>query len=819
MFLKIIKIAIRSILNFRTYSGINLLGLALSLACVITIFRYVYGEFTVDRFNKNIDRMYVTTRDISTNPGYIYYEGIKSSNWREKTFNDPTEHPGVELFSQFILYGDRKEEIELDNRKYDARILVADSNFLKIMDYPVVFGVDKLSEPHSALITKSYAKKLFGNQDPVGKTFLHASGDELTITGIIGQASTKTMLAFDVVISYHLTNNWTSIPQTLLLLYPGVDYNNINNQYASYFDNWGGQMRYQLFPFSMIYFDKSIIDRSTFKQGNYNYVRVLMAVGLLILLAGLINYINIYTVAVLRRGRELGVKKVFGAGGNYIFLQLTVENLFITGLALIIAFILTNAVQPFVSNVLLLEQVPNIRFDAFLSGALLLLLPTLTTLYPFFRHHYASPVNSMRNLDKIRGGNVRRVFLSFQYIITIVLIIVSLFFVKQLRFMLNTDPGFRTKDIIKVSFQKFQSFHKPLFISAQNYVKNADGSITITGRDENMEAWEAKQAHERATAEEITQKINASPLFTNWTLCSSPNKFTVSTSRFKYLDGEYKEINLERASDIWFKLFDIQLIEGQFWDETMEFGEMSLIVTESILKLFGITDFTNAMLQRDVITYGGQKDNTPFRIVGVVKDMNYLHLSQKSEPVAFLFDKESIIYSDVEVAIVPGRTREAIDFLRKLHDETVGGEFTYSFLEDEINEMYREDKKIASIYAVFTLFAIFVSILGLFSMSLFDIQQRRKEIAIRKINGATITDIIRLLLKKYFWSLSISFVIASPVALFAINRYLEDFANKASVSWWLFAVAIALTAGVSLLTLISQTQKAANQNPAEAIVS
>ena len=168
-------------------------------------------------------------------------------------------------------------------------------------------------------------------------------------------------------------------------------------------------------------------------------------------------------------------------------------------------------------------------------------------------------------------------------------------------------------------------------------------------------------------------------------------------------------------------------------------------------------------------------------------------------------------------SIIPGRTQEAIEFLRNLHDETVGGEFSYSFVEDEVRAMYVEDTKIATIYSIFTLTAIFISALGLFSMSLFDIQQRRKEIAIRKINGATITDIIRLLLKKFFFSLFLSFIIATPAALFIIHRYLEGFAHKASVSWWLFAAAVAPTAAISLLTLIYQTQKAANQNPADVI--
>jgi len=206
--------------------------------------------------------------------------------------------------------------------------------------------------------------------------------------------------------------------------------------------------------------------------------------------------------------------------------------------------------------------------------------------------------------------------------------------------------------------------------------------------------------------------------------------------------------------------------------------------------------------------------NPAYRIVGVVKDFDYLHLSQKANPVAFYYSQGGH-YDRLMAVIVPGRTQDAIEFLQKLHDETVGGEFSYSFVEDEIRVMYAEDKKIATIYSIFTFIAIFISALGLFSMSLFDIQQRRREIAIRKVNGASVYDIIRLLLKKYFLSLAISFIIAAPAAMLAINRYLEDFAKKASVSWWLFAAAVTVTAGISLLTLIYQTHKAANQNPAE----
>jgi len=800
--MKIIKLAINSILHFRIYSGINVLGMALSLACVVTIFRYVYGEYTVDRFNKNLDRIFVTTIEDGTNPGRTGFSGINNPN-REKTFVDLTEHSGVEKYAHFRWF--ENDEIDFDNQKYNSTILVADSNFLKITDYPVIVGIERLIDPNSALITKSFAQKLFGNQDPVGKTFRHSTGEILTITGVIGETSTKATLAFDIIVSYHLSNSWSRMSQTFVLLYPGVEYRTINKQYEDFFEMplWQQNMRYQLFPLSEVYFDKSIANY-TFKQGNYRYVTVLMLVGALILLAGVVNYINIYTVVILRRGRELGIKKVFGAGGHHIFIQLLTENLLMTGLSLIAAFLITFAAYPAITNILHLDQISNFRFDMSLSFILLLSLPILATLYPFLRYSYSNPVTSMHHVDTIRGkGSLRRIFLSFQYIITMVMIVVALFFVKQLNYMLHADPGYRTKDIVKVSFLKMQS----------------------DSRIRDMEEWRRKLENENRITDEIKQKMNTCPLFSHWTYGNSPNNLSEGGFLFKLPEGEFQDICLTGVNESWLRLFDIQLKEGRLWDdETDDFFGYFLIVTESLLKLFGITDFNSALLQperriwRNSNRAEEMQTNPPYRIVGVVRDFDYLHLSQKSEPVAFYYS-EGWRYAPLVASIVPGRTQDAIDFLRNLHHETAGGEFSYSFVEDEIREMYKDDKRIATIYSIFTFIAIFISALGLFGMSLFDIQYRRKEIALRKVNGASVSDIIRLLLKKYYLSLTISFVIAALVALLAINRYLEDFANKAPISWWLFAAAVVITAGISLLTLVYQTFRAANQNPAEVVKS
>jgi ABC-type antimicrobial peptide transport system permease subunit len=787
------------------YSGINILGLALSLACVIIIFRYAYGEFRVDHFNPNIDRVYVTMQENSAQPGKALYSGVFNPN-NEKTFVDIREHPGVERHSTFVLFnGSDDDEISMDDRTYNATIVAADSNFIKISGYPVISGIDKLSDPHSALITHSYAQKIFGDQNPLGKTFRHSTGEILTITGIIGQISTKSMLSFDMVVSHSLSRFWSRMPYTLILLYPGVDYRQVNLQHESFFDmsHWDQHLRYQLFPLSKVYFDKNS-SFSPLTQGNYSSVVLLIIVGILILLVGVINFINIYTVVVLRRGREFGIKRVFGAEGRHLFMQLWSENLLMIGASLALALLMVRLASPLITHTLQLDQIPNIYFTLAVSFLLLVALPLVTTLYPYFRYNYSTPVTSLHHIGKTKGsGGLRRIFLMFQYIFTMAMIVVSLFFIKQLQFMLHTDPGYRTRDIIKAQFLK----------------RSSDYQI----RDQ--EETDKKRQNEERTVGEIEQKMDACPLFSHWVYGESPNAFYKGSFSFKTPEGEFQPVRLAGTGEKFLALFDIQLKEGRLWDDqTDNFQAYVVIVTESVLELFGITDIDDALLQPERrIWYMSGRDeemetNPPYRIVGVVKDFDHMHLSQKSDPIVFYHSKGH--RNDLLMAsIVPGRTQEAIDFLKKLHDDTVGGEFTYSFVEDEVRAMYREDQKVATVYSIFTFIAIFVSALGLFGMSLFDIQQRRREIAIRKVNGASVSDIISTLLKTYFLSLAVSFIIAAPVALLAIHRYLEGFAHKAPVSWWLFAAALAVTAGISLLTLVYQTQKAANENPADVVKS
>jgi ABC-type antimicrobial peptide transport system permease subunit len=804
--MRILKLSLRTLVHHRTYSIINLLGFALSLTCVVIIARYVHSELTVDGFNKNLDRVFITTVEYSNNQGKTIYSGIYNPKG-EKNFADISEHPGVEKHSLFVcIYSHGINEVVFDNQTYEVNLLAVDTTFLQILDYPVIAGTNNIRRPEDVFLSETFAAKLFGKENPVGKTLFYSTVNKpVTVAGVIRTPTNKSVLSFDMLANMELRRQWGIMPHSLILLRAGIDYRDINRQYDKFVEMpaWAMSIRYQLAPYKNVYFDKNIIDYRLFPHGNLIYIFILTSIGVLLLIIGLTNYINIQSVVMTRRNKELGMKKVFGAAGSRIFMQLLVENLLLIVVALIIAFWFAAALHPFMENTFDVRQYPNLIFDIYLALTLVVALPVAVSVSPYLRYRYFSPVRSLRSVNS--GGNKslfsRKFFLCFQYFITMGLIVVSFFFVKQLNFMLDKDLGFRTENVIKAPF-----------------IKTSYGSSSLS-REESI----AREKKNEETVEMLKQRLNTSTLPEHWSFGNFPVANS-NTTKFKVGDRE-TDIRLFSADETWLKLFNIQLLDGRMWDnETDRFDSYDLIVSESVLKQFGITDYRDAKLQPSHrLWWSSGRDeemntNPPYSIAGVVKDLYTEHLSRQSEPVAFSFYKmqsgESVI-----VSFAPERRQEVIGFMKNLHNELIGGDFTYSFIEDEIAVIYNEDKKVAMICTVFTGIAIFISMLGLLGISLFDIRQRRKEIAIRKINGAEIIDIVRLLLKKYFVLLGVAFAVATPVALFVIQKYLENFAYKAPVSWWLFAVALVVTVAVSLMTLLYQTYKAGNENPADVIKS
>lgn len=798
--MKIILLAIRSLMRFRLYTVINIFGLTMSLMCVMIISRHVYRELTVDHFNKNLDRICLVTQHFEeeTRPRFYYIFNTGTGLGDARLAN----HPSVEKVAPFSSF--EEDYITVGDKKYNARILVADTAFLQILDYPIVSDNRQtpLNDPQGAVITRKFARKLFGtDKNIVGKSLQHSNGKTITISTVIDDPVGKSSIQFDLLVSWQLQAKWGRAFNAFVLLAPGTDIDKLNKEFISNRKEGNKETPIQLLPLGKAYFDKTVnLFDNTYLRGNYTNVLVLIGVAFLILLVGIFNFINIYTVLMLKRARELGMKKVFGARAWQMLVQLAGENIVMIGCALFFAWILIELSGGAIEATLGISQVNNPAFDLALSAGILILLPVVTSVYPFIKYNYTPPITSLRSVNA--GGNSvvsRSVFIVFQYVITCCLIMVSLFFMKQLHFMLNADLGYRTKDIIKVQFIKHPSnvWSMPAEERMQYFsnVKRLDG--------------------------EIRQKMNASPLFSQWVYGDSPHTIQESGIRLKTADGTYKEVCSASMSAPNIRMYDLQLKEGRFWNDSIDHPySYQFIINETAQKLFNITDLTTALLQPESrLWFTSREDmntNPPYEVIGVVKDFKFTHLSRPTPPLV-ISNFGNYNTQKLMATIVPGKKQEAIAFLEKLHNDTVGGEFEYSFVEDEVSALYQDDKKAAYIYSLFTVIAILISSLGLFGLSLFDVQQRYREIAIRKVNGATTGVVMQMMLRKYFKLLGLAFIISVPVSLLAIFRYLENFANKAPVSWWIFAVALLITAGISLATLIWQIRKAAATDPAKAM--
>lgn len=412
--MKILLLAIRSLSRFRLYTVINILGLAMSLTCVMIISRHVYRELTVDHFNKNLDRICLVTQHFEQEimPRFYYNFNPGTGIGDARLVNNPSVEK-VAPFSSFT-----EDYITVDDKKYNARILVADTAFLQILDYPVVSDNKQipLQDPQGAVITRNFARKLFGtDKDIVGKSIQHSNGKTITITTVLDEPVDKSSIQFDLLVSLQLQERWGRAFHALVLLAPGTDINKLNKEFISSKKEGSKEIPNQLLPLGKSYFDKTVnMFDDTYLRGNYSNVLVLAGVAFLILLIGIFNFINIYTVLMLKRARELGMKKVFGARAFQMLVQLVGENIVMIGCALFIAWILIEISGGAIESTLGISQVNNLTFDLLLSTGILLLLPAITSVYPFIKYNYTPPITSLRSVNTSGNSVVSRaVFIVF----------------------------------------------------------------------------------------------------------------------------------------------------------------------------------------------------------------------------------------------------------------------------------------------------------------------------------------------------------------------------------------------------------------------
>ena len=784
--MKTLKYAWRFLMRSKSYTIINLLGLAFSLACSIILMRYIHRELTVDTHCIDREHVYAICTNTEGNRGL---SGLKQYNYDTISIDNRF----VEAMTTYIPL--EKDYVISGTNRIPARCLVTDSVFFQLFHYPIVQGKLSLTTPQSALLTEKYARKIFGNENPIGKVLRYSNGKDITVEGIVGEPECKTTINFDIILSSKLSQHWERMNTELYRFLPGTDINAINKtgSVPRYINDPEYDTRthtFSLISVKDIYWDGSLTDRepAMFLSGNRSHLIILSGVCLLLLLTGILNFINLYLVALLRRGKEYGLKKVFGVCGRTLFANIWIENTLLVLSALLVSWLIIEIMSA-PTEYLFDIHFSYTAFDGWLSASILLLLPVITSIYPYIKYNYTSPILSIRSIGaQSHSKHFRMFFLGAQYIITFLLVVLSLYFNRQLGMLLSTKPGFRTKNIMNVN-------------------------LVYESKDFSSYTYESMQQR-RQRVMQLDNELNACPFIELY----EPSYENILTPTFgtNYLNnkGEKVFLNIHYATPAFFKLYDIKVIEGEIPDINKENRRTVFVVNKAALKALGYTSINGV----GVIEENQKKANANASlqpIVAVVEDYFEGHLTSGIKPT--IYPVGARFSGDLyQIAYTPGKKKEVIDFLRNLEYKLYGSEdFEYTFLEDDIKAMYTQDRQTATIYSIFAGMAIIISSLGLLGISLFDIRQRYREIAIRKVNGASAKDLYRLLFRKYITVLIIAFVIAIPLACYLINTYTQDFAVRAPVSIDIFIISLLLVIIISLGTLAYQIQKAAHINPTQ----
>ena len=784
--MKTLKYAWRFLMRSKSYTIINLLGLAFSLACSIILMRYIHRELTVDTHCIDREHVYAICTNTEGNRGL---SGLKQYNYDTISIDNRF----VEAMTTYIPL--EKDYVISGTNRIPARCLVTDSVFFQLFHYPIVQGKLSLTTPQSALLTEKYARKIFGNENPIGKVLRYSNGKDITVEGIVGEPECKTTINFDIILSSKLSQHWERMNTELYRFLPGTDINAINKtgSVPRYINDPKYDTRthtFSLISVKDIYWDGSLTDRepAMFLSGNHSHLIILSGVCLLLLLTGILNFINLYLVALLRRGKEYGLKKVFGVCGKTLFANIWIENTLLVLSALLVSWLIIEIMSA-PTEYLFDIHFSYTAFDGWLSASILLLLPVITSIYPYIKYNYTSPILSIRSIGvQSHSKHFRMFFLGPQYIITFLLVVLSLYFNRQLGMLLNTEPGFRTKNIMNVN-------------------------LVYESKDFSSYTYESMQQR-RQRVMQLDNELNACPFIELY----EPSNENILTPTFgtNYLNnkGEKVFLNIHYATPAFFKLYDIKVIEGEIPDINKENRRTVFVVNKAALKALGYTSINGAgVIEENQKRANANASLQP--IVAVVEDYFEGHLTSGIKPT--IYPVGARFSGDLyQIAYTPGKKKEVIDFLRNLEYKVYGSEdFEYTFLEDDIKAMYTQDRQTATIYSIFAGMAIIISSLGLLGISLFDIRQRYREIAIRKVNGASAKDLYRLLFRKYITVLIIAFVIAIPLAYYLINTYTQDFAVRAPVSIDIFIISLLLVIIISLGTLAYQIQKAAYINPTQ----
>lgn len=794
------KTAWQNIRHQNVTSIINIAGLAIGMWASILIFIWVQNEL-------NFDTSYKDAKDIFLVKNYIGTDKEDVSIWENSPYQ--LGNKAQETIPEIVKVA------RIQPKKYPVPYVNADGNFIKEENIAYVdsswfsmFAPALLSgsihafnnNPFSILLTESKAKKYFGRQNPVGQT-LRIDTVDYKVQGVLADNPANTSFNFDMFLplaastvtpdqkkelSYWGNYNFLTFVQLL----PSANPSNVEKQLTAILNKErkraDNDLSAGLVSLPGMHFEKSV-QNPDLLRGDKKTVTIFSILGVLLLSIACINYVNLTTARASLRTKEVSIRKIVGAGRIQLFFQFITESFFISFIALLIAVIGIGISLPYFNSFTEKSFVFSV-YSAniwMILGATLLLSVLLSSIYPAMLLSSFKPIAFFRGntIFKLKTVSLRKGLVITQFTLSIVLIVASIIIYRQMQFIKNQSSSVDKSQLFSFSlpFKIFRSYETEERIQLMELFKQqllAQSSVQDVSRMNggsiiNMNSWSSGNN-------------------TDWD--GRDKNFEPKISFFE-TDSSLKNI------------LNLKVTEGR-WFRDGAADKNNSVLNETAIKELNI--------RKPVIGQRFVARGDTGTIIGVVKDFYYKSLHEKIGPVVIRQSPE--MSSTYIVKTVPGRTMEAKEAAEKIWETYFPADpFPYSFLNDEYEALYRGEQKVFVLVGIFSLLAIIISCLGLFGLAAFTAERRRKEIGIRKVLGASVTNIVAIVSREFVLLIVIAFVAASPLALWAMNNWLKDFAYRITIAWWVFAGAGLLTVIIALATISYHAVKAAIQNPVKSL--
>lgn len=780
MFKQNLKSTLRNLLRFKGYYLINIFGLSIGMACVLLIYLWVRDELSFDRFHTGAEDIY---RVVQTQ----YYTG------EEKLEVDVTQLgmakkvkeniPGVVHSARYTRWT-LDFLIQYNDRNYIEKVHLIDPEFLEIFSFPMIEGDRKsvLNDPHSMILTAEMAEKIFGKDDPIGKIVTVNKQYAFTVTGIIKSPPKNSHLWFSILLPVtffaELGKNLDDMGNNFLFTYvkmnKGVDINEAGNKLTSLIcqnrdDKDSKCTRYYFQPLKRIHL------YPVYGGGPIKNVRIFSLIAFLILVIACINFVNLSTALATGRFKEMGLKKVVGAFRRKLIIHYYTEVFFLVLVSLFVAFIIAESLLPVFNE--LTGKMIHIEMlnPEFIAGTIAVALITafLAGTYPALFISSPSAVNVIKG--EVYSGRKKAIFreilVVLQFSIAIILIINTIIINKQLVFVQNLELGINKENILCIQLsgelkKKYQVFKTEL-LKNNNILSVTFSDWKPTGIWSNGGGWEWQG-----------KSPDLDPLIS-----------------FSSVDYDYAGT------------FGLKIIEGEFFPKKIYNDTSSVVINKTFAKIIGTEPIIGEKL-----TVGDFR----LKVAGVVEDYNFKPAYNKIEPIVlFIYPDE---YNLAFAKINSEDITHTVKYVEGLHNKlNPAYPFKYNFLDEDYNSLYKGEKQRRKIFSYFAFFSILISCLGLFGLSSFIIKRSTKDIGIRKVNGANSFSILWLYIRSFSRWIVISVLISFPVAWYTMHKWLQNFAYRTGISWWVFALAGIIAFIIAMITVSWHSYMAASKNPVEAL--